>query len=81
MPLLNQAAIDQIKNDVTQALSAKAVTGIPFPDPNFICANKDLIMGFIKALVALIPGWIGKIVGEAIVAAAEAWFAKECKRN
>jgi hypothetical protein len=79
MPQLSQAAIEQIRIDVSQALDAKGITGIPFPDPRVICANKDLIMGFIKALVALIPGWIGKIVGEAIVAAAEAWFARECK--
>ena len=41
------------------------------------CANKDLIPGFLKTLVALIPGAMGKLVGQLIITATEAWFSKQ----
>jgi len=76
---LTQKAIDQLKLDISQAIDAQAEeltpAGIPIAT---ICANKSLIMGFLQTLVALLPGVLGKIAGQAVVAAAEAWFSKKC---
>lgn len=76
---LTQQAIDQLKLDVSQAIEAQAEdltpAGIPIAT---ICANKALIIGFLQTLVALLPGVLGKIAGQTVVAAAEAWFAKKC---
>jgi hypothetical protein len=77
---LTKQAIDQLQLEVSQAIDvqSEALTpaGIPIAT---ICANKDLIMGFLQALVALLPGVLGKIAGQAVVAAAETWFAKKCQ--
>ena len=76
---LTQQAIDQLKLDVSQAIDTQAEdltpAGIPIAT---ICANKALIIGFLQTLVALLPGVLGKIAGQTVVAAAEAWFAKKC---
>lgn len=76
---LTKQAIDQLQSEVAQAIDAQVEeltpAGIPIAT---ICASKDLIMGFLQALVALLPGVVGKIAGQVVVSAAEAWFAKKC---
>ena len=78
---LSQQAVDQITAEIEEALakSAKARGAEALTSPA-ICANKDLIMGFLNTLVALIPGAIGKLVGQLIIAAANAWFSKQCPK-
>jgi len=76
---LTQQAIDELKAEVTRAMDAEPQGVFPGAIPTAtICANKELILGFLQALVALIPGVFGKIAGQAVIAAAQAWFAKTC---
>jgi hypothetical protein len=78
---LSQKAVDQIKAEIEQALASSAqARGVDSAANSAICANKDLILGFLKTLVALIPGAIGKLVGQLIITAAEAWFSKQCPK-
>lgn len=77
---LTKQAIDQLQLEIAQAIDAQpeALTpaGIPIAT---ICANKDLIIGFLQVLVGLLPGVVGKIAGQVVLSAAEAWFAKKCQ--
>ena len=78
---LSQKAIAEIRAEIELALANPARTsGVDIAANPAICANKDLILGFLKTLVALIPGAIGKVVGQLIITAAEAWFSKQCPK-
>ena len=76
---LTKQAIDQLQHEVGQAIDAQGADLVPQGISSAtICANKDLILGFLRTLTALLPGVVGKIAGQVVVAAAEAWFSKKC---
>ena len=75
---LTHEAVQQIQQEVKAAASRGVVpAGLT---PKDICDNKDLILGFLKMLAGVIPGAIGKIVAQIVVAAAQAWFDANCKK-
>lgn len=78
---LTKEAIDQIKAEVGQAIDQAPKTRGAGGGANVaICANKDLIMSFLPMLVAQMPGMMGKVAGQVVIATAEAWFAKQCPK-
>ena len=76
---LTPNAINQIKLDVSAAMESGAVGLTPAAIPiDLICKNKELILAFLQTLVALLPGVLGKVAGQVVIAAAETWFSRKC---
>jgi hypothetical protein len=69
--------VSQIEAEVKASINNQlAVGGISSED---LCKNKAAILGFLEMLVGLIPGIVGKLAGQAILVAANAWFKnKNC---
>ncbi|MEQ8313239.1 MAG: hypothetical protein RL839_08765 [Gammaproteobacteria bacterium] len=79
MELLTNEALAQLEKEVEAAMeSPDARASIAGIDSDFLCKNKEAIMNFIKMIADLIPGVLGKIVGMALIKAAEMWFKRHC---
>lgn len=78
---LTPSAISQIKQDVAEAMDGGVVGLTPAAiSIDLICKNKELILAFLQTVVALLPGVLGKVAGQVVIAAAETWFSKKCEK-
>ena len=71
---LSADVVKQIQVEVSSSMAAAGYVEPLDVSAESIGKNKDLILGFLRTLVALIPGVFGKLAGQAIIVAAEAWF-------
>lgn len=71
---LSDDAIAQIKTEVSKSMTAPGYMEPQDISAESIGKNKTIILGFLTTLVALLPGVIGKLAGQGIIVAAEAWF-------
>lgn len=71
---LTPEAIQQIEKEVNDSIANQGDLVPTDISAASLCANKDLILGFLETLVGLIPGVIGKLAGQGILVAAKAWF-------
>jgi hypothetical protein len=79
MEILTDDALAEFDKELETSMSGDgaqaAIAGI---DSDFLCNNKEAVLGFIKMLVDFIPGFAGKIVGKLVIRAAEKWFERHC---
>lgn len=60
---LTKQQVDEIKAEIKAQLDAQAESIMPQGiSSNDLCQNKDVIIGLLNAITALIPGSIGKLV-------------------
>lgn len=77
-------AIIALQKEVSDQLYQEAITGLESDhevqqlemsiDKDQIVKNEQLIMSFLPTLAALLPGVLGKVLGQALIVAAKAWF-------
>lgn len=84
---LTQDALDEVKAKVARTLDgapAPAVQpALALPDLNMdlLCENRQLCEALLQSLVPLLPGMLGKIAGQMILATADAYFDRRCGPN
>ncbi|MCY1455684.1 hypothetical protein D9M71_728360 [compost metagenome] len=72
---LSADTVAKIQAEVAQSMAAAGdVEILGNISADSIGQNKAQILAFLNILVGLLPGVIGKLAGQAIIVAANAWF-------
>jgi hypothetical protein len=71
---LSDEAIAHIQTEVTKSMTAPGYVEPQNISADSIGNNKDLILGFLTTLIAVIPSVFGKLAAQGVKVAAEAWF-------